>query len=295
MKTSAANNNAQRINAELREMLRAAQERFLRERGLVRKGAPVFGWRDRSVGSAVDNAGELQWLRVVWARKEWARGSWWTGNQDADVIRAAAKSRVLEVSELEEGPLTYRFELMTYQPGRPCSPTPDLRAPLGVEVGWWDALEESLGAVARTITPRKAVDDVAIVRRIRVFFGVETSTDVGQWRASHGDLHWANLHAEPFSIVDWEAWGLAPRGYDAAFLLCHSLAVPDTADEIARRFAQDLATDEGIVSQLYVMTKMLTRADGGEFPELVAPIHRHADRLLGRTPFTRPSSEGEAP
>lgn len=34
------------------------------------------------------------------------------------------------------------------------------------------------------------------------------------------------------------------------------------------------------------MTKLLTRADSGEFPELVAPIHRHADRLLGRPSIT---------
>jgi hypothetical protein len=67
--------------------------------------------------------------------------------------------------------------------------------------------------------------------------------------------------------------------------------VPHVADQIARRFRRDLESEGGIVSQLYVMTKLLTRADAGEHEHLVPALHRHVGRLLGaRVPLIRASS-----
>lgn len=281
--------------SEVRRMLRHALTRSVEELGASAVGEVVFGWRDRSIGCAVTRGDQRLWLRVVWSRAEWARGHWWTGNRDAGEIRSVAKPTVLEVSERGDGPTVVRAELMTLASGIPVSPTPELRAAPVVDDAWWSDLRHSLQMISRTSTTRTAVDPVGVRRRIAVFFGREVRTDVRRWRASHGDLHWNNLHAAPFSIVDWEAWGSAPRGYDAAFLLCHSLAIPEVAEEIAHRFRHDLETDDGVVSQLYVLTKLLTRADGGEHPELVAPIHRHADRLLGRPSLTRPLTQGVTP
>ncbi|MFF5623852.1 hypothetical protein ACFY5A_00715 [Microbacterium sp. NPDC012755] len=278
---------------ELRGMLRSALERELGALGAEASGVPVFGWRDRSLGAAVSRGGDALWLRLVWSRTEWARGSWWTGNQDAGAISGVRKPRVLEVREQTDGPLTVRAELMTLVPGHPAQSTPELRAAPSLDEAWWNALAGGLDALSVAPTARRAVDPDGIRRRIAVFFGLDVDTDVGDWRAAHGDLHWNNLHAEPFAMVDWEAWGLAPRGYDAAFLLCHSLAEPDIVAQITRRFADDLDSDDGVVSQLYVLTKLLTRADAGEHPHLVAPIHRHVDRLIGRATRTRPLPRGE--
>jgi hypothetical protein len=280
--------------SDIRSLLRAELVRAAHDFGLSPRGKVVFGWRDRSIGSAVAGRGDVCWLRVVWARPEWARGSWWTGNQDAAQLRGVSKPALIEVSQQGEGPLVFRAELMTLVPGRPCAPAPVVvRDPPAVDSSWWAELASSLRVLAATSTVRRAVDPENIRQRIAVFFGQRVDTDVRDWTASHGDLHWNNLHSEPFAIVDWEAWGLAPRGYDAAFLLCHSLAVPDVAEEIRRRFASDLNTDDGVISQLYVLTKMLTRADGGEYSELIDTLHRHADRLLGRTSPTRQLTQGE--
>ncbi|WP_435746686.1 phosphotransferase [Microbacterium sp. PMB16] len=278
--------------SEVRRMLRRALTRAVAELGARVVDDAVFGWRDRSIGCVVERGDSRLWLRVVWSRAEWARGHWWTGNRDAGEIRSVAKPTVIEVSERGDGPVVTRAELMTLATGTPVSATPELRAAPSVDGAWWTDLRHNLHLVARTPTTRTAVDPDGVCRRIFVFFGHELRTDPRRWRASHGDLHWNNLHTAPFGIVDWEAWGLAPRGYDAAFLLCHSLAIPEVAEEIARRFRHDLETEDGVVAQLYVLTKLLTRADGGEHPELVAPIHRHADRLLGRTRPTRPLTQG---
>ena len=275
----------------LRTALRMAHSRALADLGLDAIGRVRFGWRDRSIGSAVEHAGSRQWLRVVWARREQAQGDWWTGNRDATSIRGVAKPRVLDARAWEEGPLVYRAELMSLLPGRACASTAVLERNPGLDDGWWEELERSLRALAETSTERRVLEPETMRRRITVFFGIDLDIDLREWLPAHGDLHWNNLHREPFAIADWEAWGLAPRGYDAAFLLGHSLAVRHAADEVARRFRGDLESDGGVISQLYVMTKLLTRADAGEHTELVPFIHRHVGRLLGaRMPRPRSRS-----
>lgn len=280
---------------EIRSMLRRALARMATDAEVRVIGEPVYGWHDRSIGSAVERGGDVLWLRIVWARAEWARGPWWTGNQDARAILIGVKPVLLGVREQTEGALVLRAELMTLVPGTPPAATPELRDSPAVDAEWWSGLEQALAGVAATPTTRMSLDPVGVRRRIAVFFGHEIDTDPARWVSCHGDLHWNNIHSHPLAIVDWEAWGLAPRGYDAAFLLAHSLGVPAVAEEIARRFRADLETDDGVVAQLYALTKLLTRADAGAHPELIAPIHRHADRLIGRAPVSRPLTLGVNP
>ncbi|MGH3690378.1 MAG: phosphotransferase [Microbacterium sp.] len=283
------------VGGGLRRMLHDALWRTAVDLGVRLSGDVVYGWRDRSIGSAVERGREVLWLRIVWARAEWARGAWWTGNRDAGGIRIDTKPTLLESREHTEGEVVFRAELMTLAPGSPCASTPELRDHVDIDGEWWSGLERSLITIAATPTPRMSLDPISVRRRIAVFFGYEIDTDPARWVSCHGDLHWNNIHADPLAIVDWEAWGLAPRGYDAAFLLGHSLGVPAIASEVTRRFRDDLDSDDGVIAQLYVLTKMLTRADGGAHPELIAPIHRHADRLLGRAPVSRPLTLGVNP
>ncbi|MBO9625496.1 MAG: phosphotransferase [Microbacterium sp.] len=276
-------------------MLQHALVRMAGDLGVVPEGDAVSGWHDRSIGTLVSRGEERFWLRLAWARPEWARGMWWTGNADSSVLVGIPKPAVIEVAEQVQGPVVVRAELMSLVGGSPAAPESVLRAEAAVDEEWWLGLQTGLAALASTPTTRRALDPDGVRRRIAVFFGVDLDVDQGRWVASHGDLHWNNLHTGPLGILDWEAWGLAPRGYDAAFLLCHSLAVPAVAAEISRRFHDDLGTEDGLVAQLHVLTRLLTRADGGENPDLVEPLHRHADSLLGRirTRRTHPSHQGE--
>lgn len=281
--------------SELRKMLRTAHERAATPLGEI-VGDAVFGWRDRSIGTEISTDAGRLWLRTVWSPAHLARGLWWTGSHDASDLAGISKPSVRHTREQREGDLVFRTETMTVVVGSPCATTPDLRRSAdraALDDTWWNALGSSLAALAAVSTSRTAVDPFSVRHRIRVFFGVHVDTDPSTWRAAHGDLHWGNLHAGPLALVDWEAWGLAPRGYDAAFLLCHSLGVPDVAEEIERRFALDLRSSDGVIAQLYVLTKMLTRADAGEYADLIDPIHRHADRLLGRSAPSRPFTLGD--
>lgn len=288
--------SAVHTESELRRMLRAALVRATDEWQMHAVGEPTYGWHDRSIGSAIQQStGPRRWLRIVWARSEWARGLWWTGNHDAADIEIDTKPSPLRAHEWVEGPLTFRAELMTWAHGKPCSATPELRSAPHLDDVWWSALSTSLATVATTQTTRMSLDPWNVRHRIAVFFGHEVDVDPSRWLSSHGDLHWNNLHRGPLAIVDWEAWGLAPRGYDAAFLLAHSLAVPAVAAEIIRTFRDDLDSQDGVTSQLYAFTKLLTRADGGEHAELIAPIHRRVDALLNRAPHPRPLPSGATP
>lgn len=282
-----------REGSSVRSALHAAFERALVDFGATSAGEPIFGWRDRSVGAVVLVAGTHRWLRVVWSHERWARGQWWTGNQDAEAVQGLVKPHVLCVREHVVAPLVYRAELATLLPGQPVSETAVLRSVPELEAGWWHALERSMASIGSVSTERTAVDPSSVSQRISVFFGISVIVDTRRWRPCHGDLTWANVHAHPFAVADWEAWGRAPSGYDAAFLLGHSLLVPAVTHEIETRFGQELDSDDGVVAQLYVMTKLLTRADGGENRDLVGAVHRRVDRLIGQRTRTGLTRQGE--
>lgn len=123
-------------------------------------------------------------------------------------------------------------------------------------------------------------DDIS--HQFLVFYGDDIDSRVRNWTTAHRDLHWSNLLAPQFTILDWEGWGLAPAGYDAATLYCYSLLVPEMAKRVYHTFVDLLDTPEGIQAQLYVITRMLRRIDKGDYMELAGPLHRHARTLLTR-------------
>ncbi len=112
-------------------------------------------------------------------------------------------------------------------------------------------------------------------------FSDSTDVRVERWETIHGDLHWANL-LTPMGILDWELWGRGPAGTDAATLYCYSLAEPAVAQKVRDHVGDILDTSDGCRAQLYVVARLLHRANLGDHPHLVAPLRRHAEHLLDR-------------
>lgn len=91
---------------------------------------------------------------------------------------------------------------------------------------WWEGLNASLdAALAAQETPRLATPDTESITQdlvdatIREVFPKITDLAVDEWDPAHADLTWANVTGPGFCIIDWEdweAWGMAPRGLDAA-------------------------------------------------------------------------------
>lgn len=246
-------------------------------------GEPVFGWYLRSIGSQVEHAYHgTCWLRVHSEPFATATGESWTGAADAEVITGVAKPRLLAETEWDDHGYgrRQRGELTTFIADQPASMDETVTGALDVPDPWWWDLRRSLDRVAATVTARQRTTQEEITRRLRVFWGDAARSEVDHWECAHGDLHWRNLTAPGLVLLDWEMWGLAPRGYDAATLLCHSLLHPPTARRVMEEFSQVLDTPDGRVSQLAVAARILLRAEQGEYDALVQPLHDHVSGLL---------------
>lgn len=266
----------------LRRVLADAAAHF----GVRVAAGEVFSWRDRTLGCRVledaDGGHVARWLRVTFEHFDWAYGKFWTGNVDANTLTDIPKPRVLRWYEWDEETGRNRAELMTYVGEVACSPTAEARTfPDTLTPSWWASLCTSLDRVAQHRTDRIVRSSEEVERTLRTFFG-DWAPAPTRWTTCHGDLHWANLTTATPVLLDWEHWGLAPAGYDAAHLFCHSLAVPDLAETVHRQFAATLDTPDGRASQLLVIAGMLRRIDNGDYPDLTLPLHRIADRLLHR-------------
>ncbi|MGH3972667.1 MAG: aminoglycoside phosphotransferase [Pseudonocardiaceae bacterium] len=265
-----------RFRRWMRELLVQAAEHF----SLTLLGDPTFGWRDRSIGSQARDVDGDRWLRVVTSHNTWANGEFWTGNLDAAAIHGVPKPCVLQVHEWTEEPRSIRAELMTLVPGRVCSDTQELRNELDLPDEWWTRLRHALDVLATHQTERIGATQEGISHRLLAFFSDKIDPTVTIWSTAHGDLQWANLTAPAPYLLDWEGWGIAPAGYDAATLYCYSLLVPDTARRVYETFTDILDTPDGTRAQLHVIGRLLLRVNGGDYPELAKPLHQHAQRLL---------------
>ncbi|MEV4708689.1 hypothetical protein [Actinoplanes sp. NPDC049316] len=262
-----------------RRELAATLRRAAIELRVQPQGLPQFGWRDRSVGVRVDDDGDPAWLRLVVERADRDMGVFWDGNATASVALSGMRlPRLLRSWEREEAGRRCRADLMTYIDQPVCSPTAALTGQPELAEAWWMWLAGTLSRLAASSTRRVAVDLDDFAGRITVW-DPELPVTVDRWVPAHGDLHWGQLTGPDFWILDWEGWGLAPSGFDAASLYLHSLAVPPIADLVRLRYAEQLDSRDGMLSQLYLAGRMLDRDD---LPDRAAEaaVFAEAGRLL---------------
>lgn len=173
----------------------------------------------------------------------------------------------------------FRADLMTYIAESTCSCTPALiRNCPSVDDLWWTCLAGSLARLSTVNVEPVAISPGQLVRRISVFDSMASVT-VDRWVPAHADLYWAQVTAPGCWILDWEGWGLAPAGFDAASLYLHSLAVPAVAAWVRAVFGRQLDSDDGILSQLYIAARMRDRGDLSKGP-IRAAVLAHVDGLL---------------
>ncbi|MGW4804768.1 hypothetical protein [Kitasatospora sp. NPDC004272] len=117
-----------------------------------------------------------------------------------------------------------------------------------------------------------AVRQEYLDRAMPQYLGVAVDTRVSTWTTAHGDLHWADLTSPTLAVLDWEGWGVAPAGYDAAVLHSYSLLVPETAAEVRRRLGHVLDTPAGRFAELVVITELLQTTARGDNLDLAGPL-----------------------
>ncbi len=238
----------------------------------------------RSVGACTDRA---TWIRIE-ARpfsKLTGQGS---GVEDAARLPGAIAKpewyQGLSWQDLERCVL-WRADETELVSASPIKPGGVLRSDPGLVQAWWAMLGRSLGALAAQTTTRIATPQTVPISQDRVTSTIErvfagrVETIVTEWAAAHADLAWANLTAPECWLLDWEDWGLAPRGWDAATLWGNSLAVPALAERVQRNYQADLGSRSGLVSQLFFCAEIIAAGDGYAGP-LAEPSRREAVRLI---------------
>lgn len=149
---------------------------------------------------------------------------------------------------------------------------------------WWRSLRTALEALARRNVSRQATPDCEPITQERVTAGIEkvfpgrVATLISAWTPAHADFNWSNVTGPELRILDWEDWGMAPRGTDAARLWFASLAEPALAENIRKHLATTLESRDGRIMALFECAGWLAYASDSE--PRTAPARAEAERLI---------------
>ena len=252
-------------------------------------GSVVYGHGGRSLGcTVIDADGRLRWLRLVFASRR--GGKLWDGPYSADqaLPDTLPRPHLVDSYEWSEGQRWYQATVWTYLAQPVISPSPDLACPVDLDDAWWSQLVDAMTVLAEVEVPRKRlVLTQDYIHRIGAFIPdvvrLGFDTTVRRWCSAHGDLHWANLTRTPLAILDWEGWGLAPAGFDAALLYAYTLAVPETAARVRTAFASVLDTPDGLLAELVAAATIVQAGQRDPVHARLAPlVLDHARVLLRR-------------
>ncbi|WP_327255473.1 hypothetical protein [Streptomyces sp. NBC_01244] len=224
----------------------------IERRGFERIG--VQGWNGTEAAAVLDGVVMPQWYRGLAWRDESEPAMW-----------RADELELVSAPPIGKGALVFR--------------DPDLPE------AWWAALNSSLDALAAHRTPRVATPDTELMTQELVtaklgdVFPEVEDTLIRQWAAAHADLTWANVMGPAFCVIDWEDWGMAPRGLDAATLWGNALAVPELADRVHRERRADLESRDGKLMALFFLSKIVGPQAYDDDP-LLGPARKEASRLV---------------
>jgi hypothetical protein len=253
--------------------------------GVEPSGATVrYGRQKKSVGTEVrTREGMLNWVKVV------CLGSWsaiWLrdGERSAPDVPGVSRPSVVSAVDWRSRDLPWCALQFTLASSPAAAETPALGGPIKtVDDAWLARLKQAIDRVGEVPLQRWRTHPGGIARVIAQRFGSSAPFEVDEWRTAHGDLTWRNVTTPELALLDWEFWGAAPRGYDAATLLTHSVADPATAQKIADLFAEDLNTASGVVAQLYLIAFFLNQIEAGlGDPRHHRPLEALAKQLLKR-------------
>ncbi|MGG2460537.1 hypothetical protein ACO0M4_12060 [Streptomyces sp. RGM 3693] len=255
------------VEGVLDEVERTLQARL--DRGtLVRKR--------RSLGARTDRG---TWVRIERRRLDKIGSQGWNGTECAALLEGVAKPQWHRSTAWwrPETAVMWRADETDLLPGAPIGSSVLATDPALPEA-WWQAFNQTLDALAEQQTRRVATPDTVMITQngvaeaIHRFLRGDVDTTVRRWLPAHADLNWANMTGPEFCLFDWEDWGTAPQGLDAASLWGNSLAVPALAERVRCKRRRDLESRDGKLMTLFVCAKILAPDAHPEDPRL-EPAH----------------------
>jgi hypothetical protein len=240
---------------------------------------PVRPWTRKSLGASVESVdGTQSWLKISGIpigtsnrqrRKE----------EISACIKGVPKPSIFASFDWIERDVCWRALQMEHAPSPASSPSafPARHLP-SISDAWIHGLRQALADLAKVEATHFFVTAVDFSNEIRLRFGNDAPHQAVELCTAHGDLHWANLTAPTLSILDWENWGRAPRGYDVANLIASTAYDPVLMQRLESAFADELEAPSGRVAQLSVCANMLNFVDA----YLCDPIYRLRIEELAR-------------
>lgn len=146
---------------------------------------------------------------------------------------------------------------------------------------WWTDLGSALAALAGYKTYRRATPDLEPATGNRFAAAIagafpDVDARITEWTTAHADFNWPNLTGPQLEVFDWEDFGAAPRGLDAATLWFGSLRVPEVADKVMECLRADLESRDGKLMRLWRCAEFLAWATDDE------PEHAAATEAAGK-------------
>ncbi len=224
------------------------------------------------------------WVRVEVRSPEKITGQGWNGTETSSVLHGVARPKWRQSVSWNdpEQDLIWRADETDFVTDRPVKPGGILTTDPDLSEEWWATLRLSLTALSEHSTTRLATPHTERITQARIdltisrVFGDKIDTTVDQWTAAHADLNWANLTAPACMLLDWEDWGMAPRGLDAANLWVNSLAIPDLASRVYREYREELESKSGKIMMLFLCADIV-----GAPPSYSGPLHEPALQAVG--------------
>lgn len=88
------------------------------------------------------------------------------------------------------------------------------------------------------------------------------------------------MAAPRLNLLDWESFGAAPVGYDAATLFFLSLLRPGMVSKVHETFAGILESSGGIRSRPHVIGRYLKCVEYSDFIDLADHLYEHTRKLM---------------
>ncbi|WP_051415577.1 aminoglycoside phosphotransferase [Nocardiopsis sp. CNT312] len=227
------------------------------------------------------------WVRLSWRRTGRMNTPSWTGTEASVAIQGVPRPQWIAAStwtDSERG-VAWKAEETTLAPAPAVSTTADITADPGLPDSWWNTMHTALRSLADHSTSRVALEQAHLTRRIQEVYGTDIDTHIPEqdWACAHGDLGYANITGPEFMLLDWESWGLAPRGWDAACLWSASLRVPQVAERVRVQFDDVLSTRPGRLCQLLLCANVARASKrAGRTLPIRSLMGETADALLAK-------------
>jgi Phosphotransferase enzyme family len=243
-------------------------------------GEISYGRGGRSAGCiATHSTFQERWLQVKWCPAVEMNRFVWDGELLSVGLQGVSKPRIFGYFDWEAIGLYYRATMMSVAHGLISKARIPDSAPV-LEPQWWDRLKNAIGKIQAKQTDRIYVEHDQVAHRLSERFGLKLRT-FPPWQTAHGDLHWANLTAPEFSIIDWETWGHAPYGFDIASLHLFSLAQPELVTKLKQEFSAVMARPAYDLALLYLAAEEMHRFDvEGRGLQLQDELRRETERVL---------------